>query len=295
MAQYVPVTIRAHRRCVIDLVDVDSQKWMDYARTAAPPAAWLWRREGSRLRQSEKEIASTFDKTLVSTRPELQLLHGVISGNDTKTAFLANGVDTDYFSPDRAYELPPHMAGTAVVFTGAMDYRPNVDAVTYFADAVLPTLRAQVPDVRFLIVGSNPTPEVLKLSSLSGVVITGRVPDVRPYLAHAKAVVVPLRIARGIQNKVLEAMAMGKPVVASHEALVGIDVNADAEVLVASNAEAYVEALCRIVETDIGDTIGRNARRRVIADHQWSVSLERLDTILEGRDPSRPAKDQDCF
>ena len=289
MAQYVPPGIRATRCCVADLVDVDSEKWLDYARTARAPSSWLWRREGKRLRQVELEIAHSFKRTLVSTAPELELLNSIAPDAKEKTAFLANGVDTDYFSPDRAYAAPPLMRGTSVVFTGAMDYRPNIDAVLYFAHAVMPVLRAQIPDVNFYVVGSNPRPEILALSSERDVIVTGRVPDVRPYLAHAKVVVAPLRIARGIQNKVLEGMAMAKPVVASAEAFVGIDVRPNIEAYIASDAEAFAKTIGQIVDTGAGNAMGSNARRRILADHQWSVSLDRLDAIFEAPDHASSA------
>lgn len=283
MAQYVPRDL--DRRCVVDLVDVDSEKWIHYARGAQPPASWLWRREGRLLREVEREITATAARTLVATQPELDLLRKIAPDSAGKTAFVTNGVDTDYFSPDRIYELPPGMNGRAVVFTGAMDYRPNVDAALFFAGSVMPLLRRLIPEIKFYVVGSNPRPELLALAERDGIAVTGRVADVRPYLAHADVVVAPLRIARGIQNKVLEAMAMAKPVVASREALVGIDLDPQTEACVAADADAFATAVHRIVTTGVGKVMGLSARRRVLADYEWRVSLGRLDAFLEASIP----------
>jgi sugar transferase (PEP-CTERM/EpsH1 system associated) len=281
MAQYVPVEFRRSLRSVVDLVDVDSEKWFDYARGAKAPMSWLWKREGKRLRQVERAIVKDFAMTLVATAEEMEILRRLAPLEaQEKISCIANGVDSEYFSPDRQYASPPEIRGTALVFTGAMDYWPNVDAVTYFSRAILPRLRQHIPDVSFYVVGSNPKPEVAALRAEAGVVVTGRVPDVRPYIAHARAVVVPLRIGRGVQNKVLEGMAMAKPVVASPEALTGINAKVGREILVADGPVQFADAVCKAIDVKAGAELGRNARLRVLADHEWLTSLNRLGAAL---------------
>ena len=280
MAQYVPVEARRSRRCVVDLVDVDSEKWLDYAQRATPAKAWLWRREGGRLRHVEKEIAESADATIVATMPEMNLLQRFAPDAASRAAWIPNGVDSEYFSPGRRYDVLPDMTGTPLVFTGAMDYWPNAEAAIYFAREIMPAVRKRIPDARFFVVGANPTPAVIALAA-PDIVVTGRVPDVRPYLMGARAVVAPLRIARGVQNKVLEGMAMGRPVIASPDAFIGIDATVESEILVADGPIAFVDAICRAVLSDTGEIIGRQARRRVIANYTWSASFAKLDTILD--------------
>ena len=173
---------------------------------------------------------------------------------------VSNGVDYRYFDP--ALDYPPVYDTTRpnYVFTGTMDYPPNVDAVRWFAAEILPLIRRTLPAARFHIVGSNPNPEVLKLARIDGVFVTGRVPDVRPYIAHATASVAPMRIARGIQNKVLEAMAMARPVVLTSGALEGIEADPVTETILADTAEAFAAACCRMATTTDGIAIGAAAR-----------------------------------
>jgi sugar transferase (PEP-CTERM/EpsH1 system associated) len=283
MEQYVPLKFRRSLRSVADLVDVDSEKWFDYARSTRSWKAWLWKREGERLRLVEKAITKTFAATLVATTSEMDLLRQLAPPEARAgISCVANGVDTEFFSPDRPYSVPSEIRGTALVFTGAMDYRPNVDAVVHFTHAILPRLRQMIPDVSFCIVGSNPKREVEALRSEAGVLITGRVSDVRPYIAHASAIVAPLRIGRGVQNKVLEGMAMGKPVVASREAIAGINARPGTEVLVADGPAEFADAVCKAIDVETGAEIGRNARLRVRADFDWSTSLNRLGALLHG-------------
>jgi glycosyltransferase involved in cell wall biosynthesis len=165
-----------------------------------------------------------------------------------------------------------------VAFTGAMDYWPNVDAVVWFAREVLPALRAARPEILFAIVGGKPSAEVQALAGRDGVLVTGRVEDVRPWLAHAAAVVAPLRIARGIQNKVLEGMAMARTVVATPQALEGIDALPDQEILRAADKAAMTAAVLRALEAP---SLGGAARLRVMRDYNWASNLARVDQLLE--------------
>ena len=187
---------------------MDSAKWSQYANSRSWPLSAIFKREGARLLAFERAVANGTEASVFVTPAEAQLFRTLAPECSTRVHHAQNGVDTDYFSP--AHELPNPFATDedAIVFTGAMDYWPNVDAVTWFARDVLPTIATQRPRARFYIVGIAPTPAVQALAQDPRVVVTGRVPDVRPYLKHARVVVAPLRVARGIQNKVLEAMAM---------------------------------------------------------------------------------------
>ncbi len=196
---------------------------------------------------------------------------------------VGNGVDLDRFNPDRSFANPYAQGTRAVVFTGAMDYRPNIDAVLWFAASVMPLLRGRVPGLEFWIVGSNPASAVCRLAQAPDIRVTGRVPDIRPYLAAAFAAVAPLRIARGIQNKVLEAMAMGKPVVASPQALEGISLKPGEEALVASSPEDFAASLLRVWR-GAEPGMGARARARVEADYRWEAKLAALDALYEDSD-----------
>lgn len=281
MAQFdVPTPYPARR--IIDLVDVDSQKWTEYAARQRWPLSWIYAREGRTLLEFERAIANRMDASILVSPAEAKLFADLAPEARSKIHAVNNGVDTDYFSPDRPYENPFPPGAVPLVFTGAMDYWPNIDAVQFFAREVLPTVRSHIPNAGFWIVGSNPSAAVLELARDSGVVVTGRVPDVRPYVAHAAAVVAPLRIARGIQNKVLEAMAMARTVVASPPAVEGIPGTNGREFLVAADAPAYAKYLTDIVERKAHGRVGEVARAYVMATYDWLKSLCKLDAILDG-------------
>jgi sugar transferase (PEP-CTERM/EpsH1 system associated) len=281
MAQYIEHADHQRLRCIADIVDIDSEKWTDYARRVSAPWRWLYAREAKTLRQTEKHIAASFDATIVATGAELALFKEFAPEAGERLVCVSNGVDSDYFSPDRAYVNPYKPGTVALAFVGAMDYWPNVDAVTYFARAILPSVRQRLPDGQFFIVGSNPAPDVVALAADGKIIVTGRVPDVRPYIAHASAIVAPLRIARGVQNKVLEGMAMAKPVIGSPEALNGITADIGKDVLLARTPEEFADAIYQVVATATGSIIGRNARSRVTADYAWSASLRNLDSAVD--------------
>lgn len=280
MAQYVMSADKTRR--VMDFVDIDSDKWLQYAETKTWPMSWLYRREGRQLLKWERQVAASFDAGLFVSATEAADFRRLAPEHAGKIAYFNNGVDADYFSPDSAYSNPYQTGARAIVFTGAMDYWPNVDAVSWFVSEVLPQIRRKHPDVTFYIVGSRPSPEVRALEG-DGVVVTGRVEDVRPYLAHAEAVVAPLRIARGIQNKVLEAMAMAKTVVSSPQALEGISATLNEEILGADGPANFVNALALILQ---GFDCGKAARKRVVADYSWPSSLARVDALLNGESVS---------
>ena len=280
MAQYV-MSARGIPR-VADLVDVDSDKWRQYAATQPWPYSAIYRRESRVLLQYEREVARQFDATVFVSAPEAALFRQVAPEVADKVWHINNGVDAEYFSPERDYPNPYGDSKRVLVFTGAMDYWPNVDAVVSFAHSVFPAVRRSVPDARFYIVGARPTPEVMKLADLPGVTVTGSVPDMRPYLAHAKLAVAPLRIARGVQNKVLEAMAMARPVLASQQAAEGIEARVGTEFLVAGDEAEFVREAIRLLESDDVAALGAAARARVVSTYIWAASLRRFDQLLAG-------------
>lgn len=274
---------------VMDFVDVDSDKWGQYARAAAPPLSWVYRRERRTLLAFDRRAAQAARACLFVSEPEAALFRRLAPESAHKTYAVANGVDADYFSPERAYPRPLSAEGPTFVFTGAMDYRPNVDAVVWFAEAILPRVRARLPEAAFWIVGANPAPAVERLRRAAGVVVTGRVPDVRPYLAQATAVVAPLRISRGVQNKVLEGMAMARPVLVTPQALEGIDAEPGREVVLADGEAAFAEAAIRAGAGGLDPEIGPAARRRVLADFSWTARLAGFDRLLDRAAEARAA------
>ncbi len=278
MAQYAEGIRGACR--VIDFVDIDSDKWSQYAEKKPWPLRWLYRREGRQLLRYERQIAGEFDASLFVSEAEAALFRTRAPESAVRIGSFSNGVDTDFFSPERRYDNPFLPDEAPIVFTGAMDYWPNVDAVQWFADTMLPAIRARVDKAVFYIVGARPSEQVKALARLPGVRVTGTVPDVRPYLAHTSVCVAPLRIARGIQNKVLEAMAMAKPVVVSPAALEGIDAEPGQELILAERSQQFIDAVSALLSTHALE-IGEAARRKVLARYGWSSNLEKLDALLE--------------
>ncbi len=273
---------------VLDMVDVDSEKWTEYASRARFPAKLVWAREGRTLLRAEAAAAAAFDRTLFVSDAECARFATLAPGVADRLDWVENGVNLAYFSPEHRFETPFTETGPQIVFTGTMDYWPNEDAVTWFATSILPLLRHIQTEARFTIVGANPTASVLALGQLPGVTVTGRVPDVRPFVAHAAAIVAPLRIARGIQNKVLEAMAMGRPVVATPQAHEGIRAGAGEAILVADTEAGLAGCLAAVLDGAHAG-LGGAARAAMERGYSWTATLSRLDTILDNIPaPSRP-------
>ena len=275
---------------VVDLVDVDSEKWRAFAETTNGPMRLVYRREWHKIAALERRIAQECDLSAFVSDAEAAVFARQNPDCTARIRGVSNGVDHRYFDP--VLDYPPVYDTTRpnYVFTGTMDYPPNADAVIWFATEILPLIRRTLPDAQFHVVGSSPSPEVLKLTRLDGVFVTGRVVDVRPYIAHATAGVAPMRIARGIQNKVLEAMAMARPVVLTAGALEGIDANPVTETILADTAVSFAAACCRMATTTDGDTIGAAARNRIIRDYDWDATLRRFDDILRPARASRLAE-----
>ena len=258
MAQYVEDFQRLPT--LIDFVDVDSAKWTQYAPRHRWPLSWLYHREGRLLLDYERRVAARSTRSYFVTENEAALFCQQAPECRVRVEAMCNGVDADYFSPEPSRSSPYRGDELPVVFTGAMDYLPNVDAVTWFTQEVLPDILKRWPHARFHIVGRSPTAEVLALAG-DRVAVSGTVPDVRSYLQHAAVVVAPLRIARGIQNKILEAMAMARPVIASTECAAAVDAENGTELLTASSPAEYIAELGRVLDSaGAAVSIGQAAR-----------------------------------
>ena len=266
---------------LVDFVDVDSAKWADYAPAHRWPMSWVYRREGKKLLAFEQAVAARARCSFFVTENETALFRKLTPGLSAPVESLSNGVDAEFFAPDVQRGSPFPTGQLPLVFTGAMDYWPNADAVIWFATEVLPQLLKPWPKLHFHIVGRSPTAAVLALQS-EHISVTGTVPDVRPYLQHAAVVVAPLRLARGIQNKILEAMAMGRPVVAAASCVQAITAEAGVELLAATEVGDYVHLINRLLLSPAEALVmGEAGRQRVLADYSWPARLAGIDRHLE--------------
>ena len=275
---------------VMDLIDVDSYKWRQYAEQSPVWTSWIYRHEAEYLAEYEKRIARTFDHVLVVSEQEKSVFPG--GGNTPNLEAMSNGVDLEFFKSDQLGTHAP--VRPTLVFTGAMDYRPNIEGIRWFVESVFPRIQVAVPGVELLIVGNKPTPEVVRLGRLPGVVVTGFVEDVREYLARASVSIVPLRVARGIQNKVLEAMAMGKAVVCTLQAHEGIRATSGKELIVAEGTDDFSAAtIDLLLDQGKAERLGLAARQCVEREYSWEDNLRLLDRILPVRSavarPTDPA------
>jgi sugar transferase (PEP-CTERM/EpsH1 system associated) len=277
MAQYV---LGQRAPIVIDFVDVDSDKWTQYATHKKFPEKWIYAREARTLLAFERRAAAAAKASLFVSPAEADLFRKLAPEVAASVHPMNNGVDLDYFSPDHAFEDVTKHNGPVIAFTGAMDYWANVDAVRWFANEVWPTIRKGRPDAAFYIVGGNPTPDVKELAKIEGVTVTGRVEDVRPFIARADVVVAPMRIARGVQNKVLEGMAMARPVVTTSQGLEGIDATPGRDLVLADGAEAFAEAVRAVLDGKAEQALGERARQRMVEHYSWDASLSVLDRFL---------------
>ncbi|MBO9623596.1 MAG: TIGR03087 family PEP-CTERM/XrtA system glycosyltransferase [Sphingomonas sp.] len=284
MAQYLPSKPR--QRVIMDFVDMDSAKFAAYASASRGPMGWMLRREANLLLQHEKSVAARADASLFVSEAEAELFRS--RSRADRVHVVENGIDIDYFDPGASFKRVDAI-GSLIVFTGQMDYRPNIEGVTWFAEAVFPQIREVHPDARFVIVGRNPTEAVKALTRHPGVMVTGEVADVRGWLASAAVVVAPLKLARGIQNKVLEGMAMARPVVVSEAAAQGIDHGGTIEV--GATEQGFAEAVTRLLsDRSAAAELGAAARRQVLAHYSWDAKLAALDEVL--RLPLRPEKQE---
>jgi sugar transferase (PEP-CTERM/EpsH1 system associated) len=278
---------------LMDMVDVDSDKWAQYAPTKSWPLSWLYRREARKLGEWECAVARSFDSTVLVSEREARHLASMAPDAGNRIDWYDNGVDADYFQPDERRPSPYPENVVAIVFTGAMDYWPNIDAVTWFAREIFPLIREHIPVSHFAIVGSNPGEPVKELAGVPGVMVTGRVEDVRPYIQHADCVVAPLRLARGVQNKVLEAMAMARPVVTTPHGAEGINAQVGTELVVAEDARHFASEVVRICQKK-EEIMGQKGRARILQAYDWETNLSRILPYLD-KSNSRKVHENSSF
>ena len=260
---------------ILDFGDMDSQKWLDYALLKPFPLSLGYKLEGLKMLSAEKRLAKKFDLCTATTRAEWQTLQGY--GTGARTDWFPNGVDATFFSPDGSTHEPE-----TISFIGRMDYYPNIECMQRFCAEVWPQLRTQRPSMQLLIVGADPVPAVRALEKLPGVTVTGSVPDVRPFVRRSVVNIAPLAIARGTQNKILEAMAMGVPVVTTRLAAGGVDAEPGEHLLVADTPSEMTEAILRIVDSPAErERLATAGRERMLSHHAWPRSMQRLDAIIE--------------
>jgi sugar transferase (PEP-CTERM/EpsH1 system associated) len=274
MAQYAPEDIPM----ILDMVDVDSEKWLEYASARWP--GWAYRVESKRLRRLESQYARRATCTFFSTVPEKDLFQEFAPG--PRALCMENGVDFDYFNPLLSPPTADLGGRNFVVFVGEMDYYPNVDAARWFANGIFAEVRKRQPNLEFFVVGRNPVAAVRRLAELDGVTVTGAVPDIRPYVTSARTAVAPLRIARGIQNKVLEALALGKPVLVSSAVSKTFGSDLPAGVIPCSSEQEFIDTLenigSRSCEPDA--RIRNEARNRFTWDTNCQALLLEVENLI---------------
>ena len=278
MAQYVCGDEYKHIKRVIDFVDVDTDKWKQYAASKTWPASIIYSREGRKLLEYDISVANQFDACVFVSEAEVKLFNSLSEHTTKKTFYINNGVDYEYFSLDRSYSNPYKKEEAIIVFTGAMDYWANVDAVEWFSKAVFPFVKEQCVNAKFYVVGSNPTKRVKSLERIEGITVTGRVQDVRPYLSHARVAVAPLRIARGVQNKVLEALSMGLTVIATDFAMAGITEHSGLKIHIENEAKSFAQKV--IQHIDKKDSFNAQNRLFVQKKYDWTKNLNILQKLL---------------
>jgi sugar transferase (PEP-CTERM/EpsH1 system associated) len=265
----------AGRPRIMHFGELDSDKWEQYSRFAGFPMRQVYRREARTLLEFERRVALTFTESVLCTPVEKRIFDEKIPG--ARSVVLRNGVDLNHYKPAGTQAWAGH-----VVFTGVMNYYPNVDACRFFVKEIFPLVRREFPRARFTIVGAHPTAEVRRLGRTIGVSVTGYVADTRKILRTAAVSVAPLRIARGIQNKVLEAMAMGVPVVGTSAAVQGVDGRAGRDYLVADDAAGFAERVCSLLRDPVvAQENGMRGRRFVEENYDWEVVFRPLDEMLE--------------
>jgi sugar transferase (PEP-CTERM/EpsH1 system associated) len=273
MAQYVlnaAVPLR-----ILDYGDLDSAKWSEYSRCRAFPLSLGYKLEAIKMQNYEKRVAGHFNRCTVTTPGELEEFHRLQIG--VTCSVIPNGVDPEYFRSKSPARNP-----NVIAFVGRMDYFPNIDGALYFVKQIFPIIRHSLSDAQLRIVGSNPARAVQELATIPGVIVTGHVPDVRPYLEDAAVAVAPLRLARGTQNKILEALAMGVPVVATPQAAKGVNVAPGRDLLVAEDEAVFAKQVVSLMENgSLRKALSEAGRGKVMEAHRWSYSMTLLDKILE--------------
>ncbi|MCI5046745.1 MAG: TIGR03087 family PEP-CTERM/XrtA system glycosyltransferase [Aquisalinus sp.] len=281
-----PYAADAAAPVITDLCDADSAKWKAYSDRQGFPMSAIYQREARLLSEAEAIITQKSAASFLITPEEAAIVKQHPEADPYKVGTFGNGVDIDYFDPGA--ELAGEVPQNSIVFTGAMDYEPNIEAVIWFAEHVWPELIKQDAERTWAIVGARPVAAVKALSSLPGVKVTGRVDDIRPWLSGAKVAVAPLQIARGLQNKVLEAMAMAKAVIASPGAAEGLCVTPGRDLIIAESPTAYMREISRLLSDGSSrQTLGNRARDVIEKRYSWTAQLQplsqKLDEIIDAK------------
>ncbi len=277
MAEYVRTV--DHIPKLMDFVDLDSEKWGAYAEYQPFPFSTLYRMEAKRLKLYEETIAKEFNQSVFISSEEAESFRNRVPGRPV--AVVANGVDFEFFSPSEN-EGSEKKRPLTIVFTAAMDYFPNIDGAQFFCEKILPRILDAVPGVCFFIVGRKPTPKVLELARKGIVDVTGTVPDVRPYLESASLAVAPLRIARGVQNKILEAMAMGLPVIGTSNAFQGIAATAKDGIRIDDDPKSFADEVITLLhDSELRRVCGQRAREFVSQRCRWQDCGSDLETLIQ--------------
>lgn len=259
---------------IIDLADSDSHKWLQYSQYKKAPLSYLYHLEWYRLQNYERLLATSFDHSIAISEDEKNLFKTYIP--NLNMSVVSNGVNLEYFKPSSG-EYDPYK----IIFVGAMDYYANIDAVLYFYNRILPIVKKEIPKVKFFIVGSNPSNRISSLKMDKSVTVTGFVDDVRTFLYDSSVCVAPMRIARGIQNKILEAMASGVPVVTTTKGNEGINAKIGEEIYVDNNSEKFAEYVINlIINKNLRNSIGHNCRKFVEKKFDWKTNMQHLEEII---------------
>lgn len=282
MAQYVfnssaLAQAKNRPRLVMDFMDLDSDKWRQYSDSSLPPMKWVYQREARLLSRYEQRINNEFDASFFISQAEVDLF--CQNADCAKMPFaIGNGMESDFFSPATN---PPQNDAPVFIFTGVMDYKPNVDAVLWFSSNVWPKIINKYPGSRFIVAGMNPVESVVGLKKVDGIQVTGFVDDILPFYHQSDFFVAPLRIARGVQNKVLQAFSCGLPVISTSMGAEGIDYTEGENILIADTPEAFFNHIEKLIDDkDLCRSLKQNARELIENHYAWDVKLAQLGKIL---------------
>ncbi len=272
-------------RVLFDFMDVDSDKWRQYAASAAWPMSWLYSRESKLVQQLEAKATGLAERAFLIADKERELfasIHG--KSLASKVSVLGNGIDKTMFYPITKEKQRVEQ----FLFVGVMDYKPNVDAMMWFVEYIWPSIKMRIPAAQLSIVGMHPTKEVIALGQQQDIQVTGRVDDVTPYFHSADVFIAPFQIARGVQNKILQAMACGIPVIGSSLGFEGIEIGNRVHGLVADNVEEYLFSLSVLDDKSENLAIRQNALNLINGKYSWAGQLKPLlDTVKPELKPER--------
>lgn len=268
-------------RLIMDFMDLDSDKWNQYRASYRLPMSLVYSREARLVRRLETRSYEAFDACFFVSENESRLFAEQLP-ESSKVRVMGNGIDTDVFFPDRTKQVSGH---PVFLFTGVMNYRPNEDAVEWFVDAVWPGILSEWPEAEFIIAGMDPSPKIQQLGKKTGITVTGFVKDIVPYYQKATVFVAPFRLARGLQNKILQSLACGLPVVTTTLGLEGIKAKEGTDLLVADGGKEFTTKIKRLMtEPSLYRQLSENGPRLIQREHSWSSILEDLADAVEVRD-----------